>query len=225
MKSGFDHKTDTDDAVEYARTAGRAVYESYSRPNISDPKWSFREDGTIADHTYHVEITPHGDIFGRHADVKQFLKSAELTGKRIEGIANFESHHLVPVEILDQAGINQDDGIAVALDWQGHMQDIHGSGGIQQNLIFTDVSELKNYYVSAYNEIGAPEWGKKVDEYVEKHQESFARGLESAAEQVESFGKDLRDPSSSPRSPKDSFEIIEESSDSIISRHSSDRVK
>lgn len=225
MNGDFDDQAEENDAIEYTRTAGRAIYESYSGSKTPDSGWSVREDRTIDDHKYHVEITPQGDIFGRHADVKEFLKDAKLTGPRIEGIANFESHHLVPYEILRQSGIHKDDGIAVATDWQGHLQDMHGYGGLQQNLLFTDVSEMKNYYVSAYNEMGAPEWGKKVDEYVEKNRESFVRGLGSIAEQVEPYGKDLPDPPSSPRPPKDTSEIIEDPSDSIISRHSSDRVK
>ncbi len=226
MNDHSDDQTEPIDAIEYARTAGRAVYESYSRSNTADSGWSFREDGTIDDHKYHVEITPQGDIFGRHEDIKVFLKDSGLTGTRVEDVANFESHHLIPVEILSQSGIHEDDGIAVAIDWQGHMKDIHGYGGLQQNLLFGDVTEMKNYYMSEYNEIGAPEWGKRVDEFVERHRELFEQGLADTAERVETHGQDLPEPPSSPKKITDSLDSeIDKLSDSLDSQYTRDRIK
>lgn len=204
--SEFENEDQTEqiDAVEFARIAGRTVYETYSRSNAPDSGWSFREDGTIDEHKYHLEITPQGDIFGSHKDVVAFLKDAELTGKRVEGIANLESHHLIPVEILNQSGIYKDDGIAVATDWQGHMKEIHGYGGLQQNLMFSDVTDLKNYYVSEYNEMGAPEWGERVGEYIEQHRGAFEKGLAAIAEQVETHDKELPEPPFSQKKVTDS---------------------
>ena len=226
MNNHFDNYTKQVDAVEYARIAGRTIYDSYSQSMASASGRSFRQDGVIVDHKYNIEITPLGDIFGRHKDVKDFLKDSEFTGKRVAGIANFESHHLIPAEILIQSGIDEDDGIAVAVDWQGHIKDIHGYGGLQQNLLFADVTEMKNYYKSEYNEMGAGEWGKKLEDFIEGRRELFEKGFADAAERVESHSEGLSRSFFPPTNAIDpENKGIDDLSDSIDSQYTRDRIK
>lgn len=172
------------DVVEYSRKAGRIVYDSYGKAP-KDDGWSYRADGTLEDRVYKVEITPDGDIFGRHGDLKDYIKAAGLSGQRAEGIANLESHHLIPAEILEQIGIAKEDGIAVAVDSVGHMKDIHGNGGLVKGFLFTDIDQLKNYYKETYASLGAPEWADKVDEYVEANRDTFTKGLAAIADHLE----------------------------------------
>lgn len=204
---------DPADVVEYSRMVGRTLYDSYSKAP-KDGAWSFRADGTIEDHVYKVEITPDGDIFGRHGDLKRYIKAAELSGQRAEGIPNFESHHLIPAEILEQIGIAKEDGIAVAVDSIGHMQDIHGHGGLENGLIFTDIDQLKNYYKEFYISLGAPEWADKVDEYVEANRDTFTEGLAAIADQLEAGQPDpLAEPAIDE--VQDASDALEASGDAV----------
>ena len=173
-----DEAAAVDCCVEGSRSAGLVFYKSSLLHAKEDSSWSFLTDGTI-DIENDVEITPQGDIFGCHAAIKDYLKRAGVTGKRAEDVTNLESHHLIPSEVLRLVGIDENDGIAVAVDADEHMKVIHGPGGIEKNLWFTDVDDLKDYYVGKYKEFGVPEWGKKVEEFIEKYREIFHRGITS----------------------------------------------
>jgi hypothetical protein len=213
---------DTSYAVEYARTAGKVVYDSYG----SEPEpggWTFGPDGTLDEEVYHVEITPNGDIFGRHADLSNYLKTAALSGSRKDDEVTLESHHLVPVEVLNQVGISPADGISVAVDSGGHMNDIHGSAGLQTGLVFTDIDQLKNYYREQYASLGAPEWGDKVDEFVEANRDTFTQGLAAVAEELDASKPDpLAEPP--PEALTGTGEAIEPDGNSVTGGNVADKI-
>jgi len=117
-----------------------------------------------------VEITPDGDVYGAHKDLHAFLKSEGLSGPRKDEMVHMEAHHLVKDQYMAPFGFNREEGLSVGIFSHEHMQNAHGKDrGIEFQLpskAVYDIWDVVDGHVTAYKDIGRPEWAAKVQDYV-----------------------------------------------------------
>ncbi len=167
--------------LEHSRLLGKEMLETFELEG-EDADYVKNDQGNIEARPFNsVEITSEGDIFGKHEDVKDFLRACEVTERRDDTKSTFESHHLVGAKILENAGLNPNDGIAVAVSSGDHMEILHGIAGADPQAEFNSTDELISYYTEKYGEMGVPEYGKKAVGFIDEHQDHFDILFESDA--------------------------------------------
>lgn len=160
-----------------SRQTGRALYEAYISAEPSQD-WNVDTSGVLHlnDHGS-VQITPQGDIFGRHDEVNGLLKDWGETGKRTQAGTEptMEAHHLIPASVLEKAGIAPNEGPCVGLWWSEHTHSIHGNVPAPDSV--SSANDLGQYYSNAYQELGLPEWGKQVESFVQANEQRIDQNL------------------------------------------------
>jgi hypothetical protein len=173
---------DNSDEVEELAAIADAARETF-RPEYEDliTRLSADGDGIIQPdpHLPTVEMRPNGDVSGSYGELRKYLKSLALTGRR-GAISSMEAHHLLENGLMSWFGIAQEDGLAIALE-----SGLGGASGVEHSFFSAqlpnylhpgvprggvyDIDQVLQAHQQMYRESGYPEWADRIEDFVREN--------------------------------------------------------
>lgn len=167
-----DSDEEPEDDYPEARQGFAALYDTLQQQEGIIPD---QESGAIYPPEHQgVKIMPNGDVYGPHQELREFLRSEQLTSHRGSDVMGFEAHHLLESRMMEPFGFSEVEGLCVATYADEHMNLVHGKDGVDLQLprgYRYDIEDVVEGHMQAYNDIGRPEWAEAVRNYVQANQE------------------------------------------------------
>ena len=155
----------TFDQFEHTREPLQALHTSYAGTDLVDG------DGTVTP-VPDVRLYPTGDLFGSYEALKEYLRSAGLSGSPDVEEQTWQAHHLLETTAMNQFGINPQTARTVAMSMEDHSQLTH-----EQLSHHRKVGHLDEYVrsvIASYEDAGRHAYAREVRDFVKESRTAVA---------------------------------------------------